>query len=323
MNEIKWGIIGCGNVTEVKSGPAFSKVNGSKLVAVMRRDAQKAKDYAQRHNVPKWYNDADELINDPEVNAVYVATPPGSHAKYAIASMLAGKPAYVEKPMAANHQQCLEMIEVSEKTGIPLFVAYYRRRLPGFVKIKELIDNDVIGKPLVFQIRFFQPPLKVDYQRPLPWRLIPEESGGGYVYDLGSHQLDFIDHLLGPVEKVSSVTTNQSGLYEPEDFISAGYVLKNGIAGTGIWKFAAPEHSHEDSIEIIGEKGRITFSCFGFTDTIVEIEGKKQIVENPRPQHVQQYLIESIVAELQGTGKCPSTGISAARTNRVLELMTR
>jgi len=97
---IHWGIIGCGDVTELKSGPAFQKVPGSKLVAVMRRNADLARDYAKRHGVARWYSDASELINDPQVDAVYVATPPDSHALYAIQAMKAGKPVYVEKPMA-------------------------------------------------------------------------------------------------------------------------------------------------------------------------------------------------------------------------------
>lgn len=124
--EIKWGIIGCGNVTELKSGPAFNKVEDSKLVAVMRRNADLAQDYAQRHNVSKFYSDASELINDSEVNAVYIATPPDSHALYAIEAMKAGKPVYVEKPMAQNYAECMEMIRVSEETGMPLHVAHSR-----------------------------------------------------------------------------------------------------------------------------------------------------------------------------------------------------
>ncbi|MFP4367686.1 MAG: Gfo/Idh/MocA family protein, partial [Bacteroidales bacterium] len=164
MDTVNWGIIGCGNVTEVKSGPAFNKIKDSRLAAVMRRDAGKAKDYAIRHNVPAWYDDAQKLVNDPDVNAVYVATPPGSHAEYAIMAMKAGKPVYVEKPMATSYLECQEMIKVSEKTGVPLFVAYYRRMLPGFVKVKELLDSEIIGKPLFFSIRFFTPPQDEDFQ---------------------------------------------------------------------------------------------------------------------------------------------------------------
>jgi len=321
MDTIRWGIIGCGNVTEVKSGPAFNKVEGSQLVAVMRRNAEKARDYARRHNVARWYSNADELINDPGVDAVYIATPPGSHAEYAIKVMLAGKPVYVEKPMAANYGECLKMLETSKETGVPLFVAYYRRLLPGFVKVKALIEAGEIGKPLVFHIRFFTPPREEDHHTPLPWRLIPELSGGGYIYDLGSHQLDFLDYLLGPIEDVSSLTVNQAGLYPPEDFISAGFKGQGNICGNGLWSFAAPEHCSEDSIEIIGEKGRIIFSCFGFTPTLLLKNGKTTLIDNPRPEHVQQPLIESIVNEIRGAGKCPSTGESAARTSKILDAL--
>ena len=108
---INWGIIGCGKVTEVKSGPAFNLANNSKLVAVMRRTGKLAEDYAYRHNVPKWYDNANDLINDPEVDAVYVATPPASHKDYALAVADANKIVYVEKPMALNYSECLEMIK--------------------------------------------------------------------------------------------------------------------------------------------------------------------------------------------------------------------
>lgn len=318
-SNINWGIIGCGNVTEVKSGPAFNKIKGSSLVAVMRRNGEKAKDYALRHNVPRWYDDAGKLISDPGVNAVYVATPPGSHAQYAIQAMKAGKPVYVEKPMALNFRECLEMVRVSEETGVPLFVAYYRRMLPGFLRVKELIDSGAIGKPVFFSIRFFMPPLPEDYHETPPWRVIPEISGGGYIFDLGSHQLDYIDYVLGPVEKISSLAFNQGGLYEAEDFISAGFRLASNISGNAVWGFAAPGHLQEDTIEIAGDKGKIKFSCFDFKDIELTGNEKTRYFKNIRPHHVQQPLIETIVSELQGNGKCPSTGITAIRTSRVLD----
>ena len=138
MEIIKWGIIGCGNVTEVKSGPAFQKAPNSALVAVMRRDAALAEDYAKRHNVPKWYSNAEDLINDPEVDAIYIATPPSSHKEYTILCAKARKPVYVEKPMALTFEECNEMINTCKEHNVPLFVAYYRRALPRFLKIKEI-----------------------------------------------------------------------------------------------------------------------------------------------------------------------------------------
>src|SRR6476469_2704682 len=137
MKKINWGIIGCGDVTELKSGPAFNKVNNSALVAVMRRDAAKAEDYARRHDVPRWYNEGDKLINDPEVNAIYVATPPSSHEEYAIAAINAGKPVYVEKPMANTYDSACNIERSAKEKNVKLVVAHYRREQPRFKKIKQ------------------------------------------------------------------------------------------------------------------------------------------------------------------------------------------
>jgi predicted dehydrogenase len=197
---IRWGIIGCGNVTEVKSGPAFNKVGESRLVAVMRRNAALAEDYARRHNVPRFYSEADKLINDKEVDAVYIATPPGSHAQLALKVIRAGKPVYIEKPMAASYAECVEINEQAEKNNIPVFVAYYRRALPGFVFVKKLIDEGSIGKVLFLRIELFKFPSEDEKAGRLPWRVIPEVAGGGHFFDLASHQLDYLDYILGPAK---------------------------------------------------------------------------------------------------------------------------
>src|SRR5690554_1696255 len=133
--EVRWGIIGVGNVCEVKSAPAMNIIPNSRLVAVMRRNGEKAKAYAERHGVSQWYDNADDLINDPEVNAIYIATPPNAHAALTQKAAQAGKPVYVEKPMARTYQECMDMVKICEKAQVPLFVAYYRRALPNFLKI--------------------------------------------------------------------------------------------------------------------------------------------------------------------------------------------
>lgn len=235
MKKVKWGIIGCGDVTEVKSGPAFNKIENSELVAVMRRNGELAKDYALRHNVPKWYDNADKLINDPEINAVYIATPPDTHSYYTIKAAESGKPVYVEKPMARNYTECLEMIEACKKNNVALYVAYYRRRLPLFLKVKELVENDAIGKILFVNIRLHVPQKTNDYKSTKPWRVIPEISGGGHFVDLASHQLDYLDYLFGPITSTKSITRNISKLYGAEDYVSASFEFENGVLGTGVW----------------------------------------------------------------------------------------
>jgi predicted dehydrogenase len=316
---INWGIIGCGNVTEVKSGPAFNKVEGSRLIAVMRRNRSLAQDYASRHNVPKFYSDADDLINDKDVNAVYVATPPGSHMRYAVAVIKAGKPVYIEKPMAVSYEECIAINEASQKYGIPVFVAYYRRALPGFLKVKELIEKGSIGKVRLVQTQLFKSPSDDEKSGKLPWRVDPELSGGGHFFDLACHQLDYFDYLFGPVQNVRSIVMNQGGLYKAEDFVTAEFTFPCDIAGVGTWCFNASGESNRDIIEITGSAGSIKFSTFSFEPIVLVNESGRQEFINERPEHVQYYLIDRIVKELDGKGESPSTGETGARTSRVMD----
>ena len=318
---INWGFIGCGIVTEKKSGPAFDKVEGSKVVAVMRRNADKAKDYATRHGINKWYTDARKLINDPNVNAIYVATPPSTHAKYAIAAMRAGKPVYVEKPMAASYAECQEMVRVSEETGVPCFVAYYRRTLPYFRRVKKLIDEGKLGDISTIQIRFAIPPYATDYSRDtLPWRVRKDIAGAGYFYDLASHQFDLLDYLFGPIIDAQGHTANIAGLYDVEDTVSASFQFQSGIVGSGSWSFVAPPDTRTDTIELIGTKGKLSFSTFMFTEILKETTDYQIGYNEDNPDNIQFFLIQSIVEYLQGKGgEVVSTAASAARTNWVMD----
>jgi predicted dehydrogenase len=325
MKVVNWGIIGCGNVTEVKSGPAFNRVDNSRLVAVMRRDAEKARDYATRHNVPKWYSRAEDLINDPEINAVYIATPPNTHASYAIQVMKAGKPAYVEKPMALNPGECQEMIDTSKETGQLLFVAYYRRALPYFLKIKELIENGAIGQVMNFNLILHNPakPEELTGMQNAGWRVNPSVSGGGHFHDLASHQIDYLDYLFGPVTEVFGESSNMAGLYTPEDNVTAIIKFKSGLLGMGSWCFAVPPDLKKDQAQIIGSKGRITFTFFGKPELIIESENPPQNLSIPHPPHIQQPLIDLIVKNILGTAISPSTGLTGIRAAIVMDKILR
>src|SRR5690606_8756254 len=234
--EVRWGILGVGNVCEVKSAPAMNLVPNSRLVAVMRRDEAKVKDYAARHGVAKWFTDAQALIEDPEVNAIYIATPPNAHLELTRMAAAAGKPVYVEKPMARNHAECLAMIDICEKAEVPLFVAYYRRALPHFVKIKELMSEGVIGEIRSVHINMRQvvePEIITKLEN--NWRVIPEIAGGGYFYDLASHQLDLLDFFFGKVTHAAGFCGNQAKDYEVEDIVAGSFVFEDGVFGTGNW----------------------------------------------------------------------------------------
>ena len=318
---VRWGVIGVGKVCELKSAPAMNTIPHSKLVAVMRRDAAKAEDYALRHEVPKWYSKAADLIQDPEVNAIYIATPPHVHLELTQLAAAAGKPVYVEKPMARTYAECLQMIKACEQAGVPLFVAYYRRKLPHFLKIKELLDQGEIGDIRTVHINLKQvlTPNLVS-QTETNWRVIPEIAGGGYFYDLASHQLDLLDFFFGKITHAAGFSSNQAKAYPAEDLVTGSFVFENGVMGTGNWCFTSSAASEIDEIVIDGSKGQIRFPTFGEgAFTLLRPNQKPLHFHLELPRHIQRPLIQSIVEELLGKGSCPSTGITAARTNWVLE----
>lgn len=320
MNEVRWGIIGVGNVTEVKSGPALAKANGSALVAVMRRDGGAARDYAKRHGVARAYDDADVLLHDPQVDAVYIATPPDSHADYAIRAAGVGKPVYVEKPMARTAAECDAMISACQKADVPLFVAHYRRAMPRFELVHQMIDDGMIGDVRCVDAVLLRPDPGPPADGILPWRVVPSIAGGGYFVDLAAHALDVFDHWWGPINSVAGTASNRAGSYPAEDTVTMSWEHEGGVQGTGTWCFCAGRA--EDVITIEGTRGRILTSCFGQEPLRVLSDGHEQQIEAPYPEHVQQPLIQSIVDELlqrPGSVGCPSTGASARRTVAVMD----
>jgi predicted dehydrogenase len=318
MKTVRWGIIGCGDVTEVKSGPALQKAEGSQLVAVMRRNGALAQDYARRHGVPRWYDDAQQLIDDPEVDAVYIATPPNMHKEYTLAVARAGKPVYVEKPMALNAAECQQMVDACRSAGVPLFVAYYRRVLPRFVKIKEIVDSGTLGDLRHVQITLTQP-ARLYVAGELPWRVKPETAGGGHFVDLAAHTLDYLDYLFGPITQAKGIARNQDGVYPAEDVVSGTFEFENGVIGSGLWCFTSYEAS--DRVVISGAKGRLTFATFENEPVVLETQPGRESFDIPQPAHVQQPLIQQVVDELLGRGRCVSTGENGLRTTRVMETL--
>ena len=307
-------------VFERKSGPAFSKIPGSKLVAVGNRTSEKAEDYARRHGIPTCHTDPLDVINDPEVDIVYIATPPGSHPEYALACIGAGKPVYIEKPMARTHEECRLINKAADNAGIPVYVAYYRRSLDYFLKIKEIVDEGLLGKILHINMQQHFPAREEDHHPDkLPWRVIPEISGGGYFHDMGCHALDIIFYLFGDPVHVSGHSLNTGGLYPADDTAGAVITLPGQVQMTGSWSFISPTDLGRDHVEITGEKGRLSFSVFGFDPIRLNLDGKEESFTISPPEHIQMPMIQSIVDELKGKGHCPSNGISSAVTSKVMD----
>lgn len=317
MHAIRWGIIGCGDVTEVKSGPAFQKVNGSSLVAVMRRDAAKAADYAKRHHVPRWYKDADALIHDPEVDAIYIATPPHMHMEYTIRSAEAGKPVYCEKPLGFSYDQSKKMVDTCRRLHVPLYAAYYRRALPKFLLVKKLLDEHVVGTVRSVSVVMCQAPKKGVLDG-TEWRVNPDISGGGLFHDVGCHVLDLLDWLFGPIIEAQGRAGRQENNYQAADVVSGNWIFESGVHGVGVWSFSAWEDY--DTVEVIGSKGTLSFSVMDLAAplTLVTASEKRTIGVPDPPEHVAQPLISTVVGQLLGKGTCPSTGESALRTDWVM-----
>lgn len=302
---INWGIIGCGNVTEIKSGPAFQKVKESALVAVMRRDADKAAEYASRHNVPRWYADASQLINDPGVNAIYVATPPSSHEEYAMMAMRAGKYVYVEKPFMLNAASAQRVAELAKALNVKLCVAHYRRQMPIFKRIKQLIDENHIGRILTVRIELLQHGTGASGNN---WRLDPQISGGGYFHDLAPHQLDLIYYFFRAPVYVAGVSLNQAHAYQADDAVACTMLFENGAVMNGLWSFSVPPSEEKDICVITGSEGSISFSVFDMRNITVRKNGKEQTIAFEPLQHVQQPMIEKIVDYFSGGGANPCSG---------------
>jgi len=313
----KWGMIGCGSVTEVKSGPAYQKTDGFELFAVMGRDLAKAKDYAQRHNVPHFYNDADALINHPEIDAVYIATPPDSHEYYALKVAEAGKICCIEKPMAPSYEACLRINSAFEDRNQPLFVAYYRRSLPRFLQVKEWIDQQKIGTIRHIHWHFTKPANEIDLSKAYNWRTDATIAPGGYFDDLASHGLDLFVHLFGNIKTAKGTAENRQGLYTAKDMIKGHWVHDSGVTGYGSWDFGADKR--EDVVKIYGNEGNITFSVFGDVPTVLERDEKTEHLDIANPEHVQWYHVQNIKAHLSGASMHPSSGETAAHTAWVMD----
>ncbi len=318
LDKVVWGMVGCGVVTEKKSGPGLYKSEHSELKAVFDIDYEHACDYAKRHNVPVVYKTIEEMLADPEINAVYLPTPPQFHKDYSIQCLEAGKIPYTEKPMALCYEDCLEMMAKAKEVNLPMYVAFYRRGMSKYLKIKEIVDSGQLGKINFVHLRQFMKPEPCDMDRDnLPWRLKPEATGGGKFLDMVTHVLDVVEYLFGKICDVSGMAENYGGLYEVEDTVNAIFKTESGVMGNGIWCYVA-DHDEEEML-IVGSKGRISTTGLFYGPIKVTIDGLEEVIDYDEPEHVAQPYIQTIVNELTGRGTCPGDLESAANTIKVVD----
>ncbi|HET7724709.1 MAG TPA: Gfo/Idh/MocA family oxidoreductase, partial [Propionibacteriaceae bacterium] len=293
------GIIGVGDVTEVKSAPEVFRASDSDVVHVMRRDRDRARDFAERHHVARWSTDAQAVIDDPDVTAVYVATPTATHATYAIAAARAGKDVLVEKPLAMSATEGRTIVDAAREAGVRLWVAYYRRALPRFLKLRELIASGQTGRLLSVHTVWRKP---TGFSG---WRWDPAVNRGGEFYETACHTLDALDMLLGPASETA-------GVVSPDLHAVAASYRFSDVVGSGSWTFGTPDAVEETVLT--GTEGTLSFATFSPTPIRLVTERGTTLYEIDDPRHVHGPLVATILDELRGVGTCPSTGESALRT---------
>lgn len=320
MGIVKWGIIGCGDVAEVKSGPAFQKIAGSELIGVMRRNADKAKNFAQRHQVPIWTVNADELLKNEEINAIYVATPPSTHLKYTLDALAASKNVYLEKPMALTSKEAHKIVAAVKNSKNKLSVAHYRRKLPAFEKVKALLDEKAIGSVLFADIQILQPRNSdIVANTEENWRLNPAVSGGGYFYDLAPHQIDLMYHYFGAFKDVSGFSTGE--VEGVADTVNGIIRFRNGIQFRGLWNFTASETYKKEDCVIYGSHGSIHFSFYGDKVLLSKQSGDKTF-EFENPKHIQEPMIASVVDYFLNTSKNPCSAEDGLTVMEAMEKLS-
>lgn len=333
-SNINWGIVGLGDVCKVKSGPPFYLCEGSELAAVMRRTPNKAKEYAS--NVPGGrcvgYEDLDEFLQHPNLDAVYVSTRPGTHLEICEKVANAGKACYVEKPVGRCAEETEKIEQIFKEKGLPLYTAYISRAYEKTQTIKELLRSGEIGDVKSIKYLVQGNGGARDMDSDLPWRLVAKESGGGLIMDVGCHVIDRIDYLFGPIIKISSRVQNRSSKnIAVEDYVAikaeigsstTAATKSEGASVDLVWDFASTEEPC-DKLQIVGSKGILRTNgapaepldiCNSNGDILKTIEFKM-------PKHTGQGLIQAVTDDLRGVGKSDiiSYGENAIRAQKVLD----
>ena len=320
LNQVNWGIIGCGAVCEIKSGPGLYKCNGSNLVAVCRRNGDLAQSFATRHNVPTAYNNVHDLLNDTNVNAIYIASPPGTHQEMALLALAANKPTYIEKPIGRNYKETNEIIQAFKKKNVPLYSAYYRRGQKRFLRAKAIVAEGRLGKVTSVEYSMIRGTYTMSKELPMPWRFKAESSGGGLIMDVGCHTIDALEFVLDcKITNVKGHASNLNSTYAVEDTVSLIGRMKheNGAINAHVnmnWNFCGPIGQRIDHIVIRGTKGELKMSTFGADPIVLETmvgteeNAMTKLIEEFQyelPEHAQMPLIQTIVDELRGVEDQP------------------
>ncbi len=314
---VKWGVIGCGDVAEHMGVPAICQAPNSKLVAVTDINADRARSFAERYNAKRYYDSIDKMLDDREIDATYVATPPYLHCQHVIQSAEAGKHTLCEKPMARSAKECKEMIRACKNNKVKLMVAYYRRFYPKIRKIKQGLDEYVIGRPVLVRLQNTWRYSPLDPTDPKEWRANQEKGGGGCLIEIGSHRLDLLSYLLGEMREVSAFTDTIVADYEVEDCACLIMRFRNGIHA--LVNFNWNTSSKTDDFEIYGDTGRIVASPLDTERLCIYDRDKVSEYELPRCEYTHLPVIENFVKSINGEAEVFIPGEEGMKANQIID----
>ena len=318
MRKVGWGLIGCGDIARRRVAPALRDLDNCELIVVSRADAERAEVFAREFGAKRWHADWRDLIEDPEIEAVYVATPVHLHAAQAIAAAEAGKHVLCEKPMALSVGECARMNAAAEASGVRLGVAYYRRFYPAVERVAELLRSGEIGAPVLAQMNAFER-FEPAPDHPRRWLLERRLSGGGPMFDFGCHRVEVLLNLFGRAAAVKGLTSNAAFAREVEDTACALIEFEGGAQAVLSVTHAAREP--QDTLEVFGTRGSVRADVLNDGRLRIKTDaGEREESHTPHP-NLHQPLIDDF-ARAVVEGRSPRVdGAAGQAVSEVLELI--
>jgi predicted dehydrogenase len=311
-----WGLIGCGDIAAKRVAAALRDAPDSALVTVARARAELAASFAKEHGARRWHADWREVLEDDEVDAVYLATPVALHPEQAIAAAEAGKHVLCEKPMALDVEACARMVSAARHNGARLGIAYYRHLYPVVARLRELLASGEIGRPVLAQAQAFEP-FNPTADHPRAWLLSKAHSGGGPMADFGCHRIEVLLDLLGPAARTHGFPSNvRFKDREVEDTCVAHLEFASGALALVTVTHAALER--RDTLEILATEGSAYVPVLN--EGVLRIVTAQGTREERHPPHanLHQPLVEDFVAAARAGRDPVVTGEAGLEVQRVL-----
>jgi predicted dehydrogenase len=299
---LRWVVVGIGDISAKRVLPAIQSEPRSTLYGVVSRDRAKGLAHA-----PRAWTDLDQALSDPQVGAVYIATPVFLHAPLSIAAMRAGRHVLCEKPMARNLPEARDMVRVAAETGVVFGVSYYRRFYPKLLRARDLIAQGVIGRPVFAELTCHHWFTAQDGYR--AWLLDPAQAGGGPLFDIASHRIDALNFLFGRPLRVSAHLANTVHHYPVEDSATVLLEYQSGVRGLIDVRW----HSKvaRDECRFLGTDGELNLSPLN-EPLLLTPQGAEQ---HPLPPNPHLPLLENFVAAVLDRAPLISSGETALWTD--------